>query len=113
MIVANTVRMPLKIAMRDGCFTWARCCLMVPDFVPFFGARLEDALRTRRPVWFGGWRDTPVYVREKLPLDAVIEGPAILEQLDATTVLEPGDTARSDRDGNLIVEVGQIVEVGK
>ena len=34
--------------------------------------------------------------REKLPLDAVIEGPAILEQLDATTVLEPGDRVRSD-----------------
>ena len=29
--------------------------------------------------------------REKLPLDAVIDGPAILEQMDATTVLEPGD----------------------
>jgi N-methylhydantoinase A len=35
--------------------------------------------------------------REKLPLDAIIEGPAILEQMDATTVLEPGDRARSGR----------------
>ena len=61
-----------------------------------------------RPVWFdGGWRDTPVYPREKLPLDAVIEGPAILEQLDATTVLEPGDRATSDADGNLIIEIGR------
>ena len=60
-----------------------------------------------RPVWFdGAWRDTPVYARERLPLDTMVEGPAILEQLDATTVLEPGDTARSDTDGNLIVEVG-------
>ncbi len=70
-------------------------------------ARLEDALRTRRPVRFAGaWRDTPVFMREKLPLGVVVEGPAILEQLDATTVLEPGDVARSDGDGNLIVEVG-------
>ncbi|MBB6467887.1 N-methylhydantoinase A [Aminobacter lissarensis] len=70
-------------------------------------ATLEGALREVRPVWFdGGWRDTPVYLREKLPLDAAIEGPAILEQMDATTVLEPGDRARSDRDGNIIVEVG-------
>jgi N-methylhydantoinase A len=68
---------------------------------------LAGALVETRPVWFGGaWRDTPVYAREKLPLDAVIHGPAILEQLDATTVLEPGDVARSDADGNLVVEVG-------
>lgn len=69
-------------------------------------ATLDDALNERRQVWFGGaWYDTPVYAREKLPLDAVVEGPAILEQRDATTVLEPGDRATSDTDGNLIVEV--------
>ena len=34
--------------------------------------------------------------REKLPLDASVEGPAILEQMDATTVIEPGDRADSD-----------------
>ena len=71
-------------------------------------ATLDGALVETRPVWFAGkWHDTPVYAREKLPLDAKIEGPAILEQLDATTVLEPGDAARSDGDGNLIVEVGR------
>lgn len=70
-------------------------------------ATLDGALLERRQVWFdGAWRDTPVYSREKLPLDAIVEGPAILEQLDATTVLEPGDVASSDRDGNLVVEVG-------
>ena len=59
-------------------------------------------------MWFAGhWHDTPVYAREKLPLDAEIEGPAILEQMDATTVLEPGDRARSDSDGNIIIEVGK------
>ena len=51
--------------------------------------------------------NTPVYDRERLPLDAAIEGPAILEQMDCTTVLEPGDRARSDADGNLIIEVGK------
>ena len=69
--------------------------------------KLADALTETRPVWFDGtFRDTPVYAREKLPLDAEFAGPAILEQMDATTVLEPGDRARSDGDGNLIVEVG-------
>ncbi len=37
---------------------------------------------------------------------AEIAGPAILEQMDATTVMEPGDRGRSDSDGNLIIEVG-------
>ncbi|TPI10159.1 MULTISPECIES: hydantoinase/oxoprolinase family protein [unclassified Mesorhizobium] len=71
-------------------------------------ATLEEARREIRPVWYDGrWHDTPVYAREKLPLDAVIEGPAILEQMDATTVLEPGDRARSDVDGNIIIDIGE------
>jgi len=69
---------------------------------------LAGALVETRPVWFdGSWLDTPVYARERLPIHATVTGPAILEQLDATTVLEPGDTARSDADGNLIVEVAR------
>ncbi|MBZ9738104.1 hydantoinase/oxoprolinase family protein [Mesorhizobium sp. CO1-1-4] len=69
---------------------------------------LEEARREIRPVWYAGhWHDTPVYIREKLPLDAIIEGPAILEQMDATTVLEPGDRARSDPDGNIIIDIGE------
>lgn len=63
-------------------------------------------LGTRR-VWFNdGWHETPVYAREKLPLDATLEGPAILEQLDCTTVVEPGDKVRQDRLGNLLISVG-------
>ncbi|MEQ1956459.1 hydantoinase/oxoprolinase family protein [Mesorhizobium sp. CN2-181] len=70
-------------------------------------ATVAEALTETRPVWFeSGFVDTPIYAREKLPLDAELAGPAVLEQLDATTVLEPGDRARSDADGNLIVEVG-------
>ena len=71
-------------------------------------ATLDGALREVRPVWFdGSWRETPVYAREKLPLDAVIAGPAILEQMDATTVLEPGDRARSRRRRQIIIEIGE------
>lgn len=69
---------------------------------------LNAALREIRPVWYGGtWHDTPVYDREKLPLDATIEGPAILEQMDCTTVMEPGDRASGDRDGNIVIEVAR------
>ncbi|MDQ2704275.1 MAG: hydantoinase/oxoprolinase family protein, partial [Pseudomonadota bacterium] len=71
-------------------------------------ATLDAARRETRPVWYDGqWLDTPVYTRENLPLDATIPGPAIIEQMDATTVLEPGDVAKSDADGNILIEVGR------
>ncbi|MBL4916523.1 hydantoinase/oxoprolinase family protein [Szabonella alba] len=60
---------------------------------------------SHRPVWFGGWQETPVYIRETLPLMPRIEGPAIIEQMDSTTVIHPGCTVTGDSDGNLIVEV--------
>jgi N-methylhydantoinase A len=70
-------------------------------------ATAEAALTGRRPVFVAGaWHDTPVYRREALPLDAVIPGPAILAQMDTTTLVEPGDVARGDATGNIIVEVG-------
>ena len=65
----------------------------------------EDAISERRQVWFdGGWRDTPVYQRDRLPASARFTGPAIVEQLDCTTVIEPGDRVSLDPLGNLIVE---------
>ena len=79
------------------------------------GASLEDALVEKRAVYFGEgtpggvvdpWLETPVYRREKLPAQARFNGPAILEQDDATTVVEPGMTCRMDAQGNLILEAG-------
>ena len=65
----------------------------------------DAAISERRPVWFdGGWRDTPVYQRDRLPREARFTGPAIVEQLDCTTVIEPGDRVSLDALGNLIVE---------
>ncbi|MEO8204251.1 MAG: hydantoinase/oxoprolinase family protein [Betaproteobacteria bacterium] len=48
---------------------------------------------------------TSVYQRERLPAGAVFEGPAIIEQLDCTTVIEPGNRVRLDTLGNLVVEI--------
>lgn len=60
-----------------------------------------------RPVWFnGGWIDTPVYQREDVPRDAAFAGPAIIEQLDATIIVEPQDRARVDACGNIIIAIG-------
>ncbi len=68
---------------------------------------LAAAQTGTRPVWFdGGWHDTPVYWRDHLPVDAPVAGPAIVEQMDTTIVIEPGDRAAGDGDGNLIVTIG-------
>jgi len=69
-------------------------------------ATLEEAKRTTRPVWFDtAFHATPIYVREHLPAGACFEGPAIVEQLDCTTVIEPGNRVEVDPIGNLIVSV--------
>jgi N-methylhydantoinase A len=74
-------------------------------FAPDPSASLEQARFGSRSVWFdGGWRDTCIWSRLDLPAGAAIEGPAILEQADATTVIEPGLTGRIDAMGNLVVE---------
>ncbi len=69
-------------------------------------ASLDDAVIERRPVWFEeGWIDTPVYRRDGLPANAAFAGPAVIEQLDCTTLIEPGCKVERDRLGNLIVTV--------
>jgi N-methylhydantoinase A len=60
---------------------------------------------SRRPVYFGGWLDTPIYDRAKLRPGHTFEGPAILEQADTTSVIEPGMHARVDAFGNVLVEM--------
>ena len=73
---------------------------------------LNDAILSRRPVWFatgdsgGGWHDTPVYWRDHLPAGFTLTGPAIVQQMDTTLLIEPGDRATGDADGNIIVEIG-------
>jgi N-methylhydantoinase A len=74
-------------------------------FTPASDNSLEKASRGTRPVWFGdGWRDVAIWSRRDLPSGAVIAAPAILEQPDATIVVEPGLRGRIDLLGNLILE---------
>jgi N-methylhydantoinase A len=73
----------------------------------------EEARRGMRRVYFelaepgpGEWLDCPVWRREGLLAGNAIDGPAIVEEVSATTVLYPADRARVDTIGSLIVEVG-------
>ena len=69
-------------------------------------ADLSGAQIGERSVWFPGGRvATPIYARDRLPADAVIAGPAIVQQLDGTTVIDPDAVARRDGLGNLVIAV--------
>lgn len=60
----------------------------------------------RRRVWFeGNGLDTPVYERDDLPCGFCFQGPAIVEQVDATTVVPPGASAEVDKYLNIIIRV--------
>jgi N-methylhydantoinase A len=70
------------------------------------GAPLADAQTDVRPVWFDGeWHLTPSYRRERLPRGAEFAGPAIVEQFDTTTVVEPRDRVTVDSLANLVITV--------
>ena len=50
----------------------------------------------------------PVFARDHLAQDTVIAGPAIIEQMDTTTVVPPGFVAAADRYGNLLLSQPQV-----
>jgi N-methylhydantoinase A len=71
------------------------------------GAKLSDALREYRQVRFDGKSlSCPVYQRERLDVGLALQGPAILDQFDCTTVICRGQTARVDQWKNIIITEG-------
>jgi N-methylhydantoinase A len=87
-----------------------------PMEIPSQEGAVDVALVGERRVYFGsaqgagrqtsdapGWTATPLYDRARLGAGAVVRGPAVLDQLDSTTVLGPGQQATVDRFGNLVV----------
>src|SRR5262245_30393459 len=71
------------------------------------GVDAAAAIVARRPVWLeerGDFVATPIYAREALRAGNRFAGPAIVEQMDATTFVPPGMTARVDRWLNLVLE---------
>ena len=65
---------------------------------------IDECLTGSRKVWFeSGWKETPVYKREFLPVKAKFNGPAVIEQLDTTIIVEPENKIEVDLNGNLII----------
>jgi len=76
----------------------------VPERVQI--GRGAGTLGSSRRVYFGprdGWIVTPVLARGDLATPR--EGPAIVEEYDATCVVPPGARARLDVSGNIVMEV--------
>jgi N-methylhydantoinase A len=85
---------------------------VLPEVPPGEPGPPPGAQTERRDVFFesdtlgemGAWFPTGVFERQKLLAGNIIEGPAVIEELSATTVLYPGDRARVHASGAVIVE---------
>ena len=60
-----------------------------------------------------GSSDCPVYERAALMPGHRLEGPVIVEQLDSTTPIFPGDRSAVDAAGNLVIHVGGDLGAGQ
>jgi N-methylhydantoinase A len=71
------------------------------------GGTLTSARKDARQVAFdGAFMEMSVYDRLKLPPEATLEGPALVEEPGTTTVIPPTFRAQADHLGNLILERG-------
>jgi 5-oxoprolinase (ATP-hydrolysing) len=55
-------------------------------------------------LWSGEWRSAPLYERERMPAGATVNGPAIIAEANATTVVDDGWQAVMTASGHLLVE---------
>jgi len=80
---------------------------------PLTGVGVPPIPVASRPVKFDEYQtavETPIYRRDLLPAGSRIDGPAVIEQFDSTTVIPPAVTAEVDEWG--IIRL-QILEVSR
>jgi len=96
---------PIRIVSLRTAAIGYRPAFDLSAFAPGPDASMAKASHGARPVWSdGAWHNTQVLSRLDLPVGAVITGPAVLEQPDATVFIDPGLQGRVDLLGNVIVE---------
>jgi N-methylhydantoinase A len=74
------------------------------------------APKGHRPVFFAeadGYVDCPIYDRYALGAGASFPGPAVVEEVDSTTVVHPGFTVTVDVLGNIVLERGHAPHAGR
>jgi len=88
-----------------------RLALTVPRRRPSFSAAVAAPVGKpgSREVWFPavGYVRSPVYDRSQLVPGMAFDGPAIVEQMDTTTVIPPSARCRIDDSGNLHIMLGE------
>ena len=68
------------------------------------GAAASPAKASRQVHFDDGWCETPIIARESLTIGTQLTGPAVIDEMSATTLLPPGWTLTVDPAGNLILE---------
>jgi N-methylhydantoinase A len=74
--------------------------------LPHGTGNFQPAVKSHRPVWFGeigAFASCPIVDRYRLCWGDVVPGPAVIEELDSTTVIHPGYEASVDQYGNLLL----------
>ena len=73
----------------------------------FIGEASEPQVRNMRMVYFDAERpvESRIYDRAEMRPGQRVTGPAILEQMDTTTPVYPGDVAEMSPDGHLIITI--------
>ena len=68
------------------------------------GVSLDDAkIHDTKFYYEKEWHDAVIFDRDKLGVGTVIPGPAIVQEMDATTLILPGHAAMVDKVGNLLI----------
>ena len=97
---------PCRIMNFRVAVTGVRPTLEMSVFAPPAGAAPDEAPE-HRDIYASGQRyRAGVYQRLDLPAGVVIDGPALLEQADATIFVDPGLQACVDANGNLLIAAG-------
>ncbi|MFM9105235.1 MAG: hydantoinase/oxoprolinase family protein [Chloroflexota bacterium] len=69
---------------------------------------LNDAIKETRQVYFGesgGFHTTVIYDRDRMPAGSTFQGPAIIDQMDTTTVVPPDWRGEVDDHGNIVLRI--------
>ncbi|MGW7081058.1 hydantoinase B/oxoprolinase family protein [Streptomyces sp. NPDC054866] len=75
-----------------------------PDLSVLAGGTHRGAPETVSLHTGGAWRDVPLHRREELPPGETVDGPAIITEASATTVVDDGWQAAMSREGHLVME---------
>lgn len=97
---------PILVSLRSSVIGWRpRFEMAEVSTVEAEAARPSLPGSTRQVRFDGKWLDTTIVSRNALRAGDDVYGPCVIVQMDATTLLHPGDRAVPDAFGNLIVHV--------